>query len=163
MEGNDIDIYKAFRCSKGVDKIQMMKKFIPKINSINYGGKWIGLGLLLAAVIPGISWFLFHVFLWWLCAIGVVILVAFLIVFLIEIWQDNSKIPYYEHTLREKIPYDPEKQYAVIRVSICTGEKVAGFKNYDDAHFTEVMLIRDMEDEKRFKAIYRLDEIKKEY
>lgn len=141
----------------------MMKKFVPKINSINYGGKWIGLGLLFATVIPGIIWFLFHVFLWWLCAIGVVILVAFLIVFLIEIWQDNSKIPYYEHTLRKKIPYDPEKQFAVIRVSICTGEKVAGFKNYDDAHFTEVMLIRDMEDEKRFKAIYGLDEIKKEY
>ncbi|MCI7789331.1 MAG: aspartate dehydrogenase [Lachnospiraceae bacterium] len=78
-------------------------------------------------------------------------------------WKDNSRIPYYERTLKEKIPYDPEKQYAVLRVSICTGEKVAGFKNYDDGHFTEVMLIRDMEDEKRFKAIYGLDEIKKEY
>ncbi|MGN0167050.1 MAG: aspartate dehydrogenase [Acetatifactor sp.] len=78
-------------------------------------------------------------------------------------WQDNSKIPYYERTLKEKIPYDPERQYAVIHVSICTGEKVAGFKNYNDAHFTEVMLIRDAEDEKRFKAIYGLDEIKKEY
>lgn len=57
--------------------------------------------------------------------VGVVILVAFLIVFILE--------------------------------------KVAGFKNYDDAHFTEVMLIRDAEDEKRFKAIYGLNEIKKEY
>lgn len=99
----------------------------------------------------------------WLCAIGVVILVAFLIVFIVKMWQDNSKIPYYERTLKEKIPYDSEKQYAVIRVSICTGEKVAGFKNYGDAHFTEVMLIKDAEDEKRFKAIYGLDEIKKEY
>ena len=26
------------------------------------------------------------------------------------------------------IVFDPEKQYAVIRSSICTGEKVAGFK-----------------------------------
>ena len=95
---------------------------------------------------------LFHVFLWWICAIGVVILVAFLIVFLIEMWQDNSKIP-----------YDSEKQYPVIHASICTGEKVAGFKNYDDGHFTEVMLIRNAEDEKRFKAIYGLDEVKKEY
>lgn len=141
----------------------MMKNNLPKINSIHYGGKWICFGVLFTAVIPGIIWLLFHIFLWWLCAIGVVILVAFLIVFLIEIWQDNSRIPYYERTLKEKIPYDPEKQYAVLRVSICTGEKVAGFKNYDDGHFTEVMLIRDMEDEKRFKAIYGLDEIKKEY
>lgn len=99
----------------------------------------------------------------WLCAIGVVILAAFLIVFIVEMRQDNSKIPNYECTLKEKIPYDSEKQYAVIRVSICTGEKVAGFKNYSDAHFTEVMLIKDAEDEKRFKAIYGLDEIKKEY
>ena len=95
---------------------------ISKIHSINFGGKWICLGLLFAAVIPGIIWLSFHVFLWWLCAFGV-----------------------------------------VIRVSICTGEKMAGFKNYDDAHFTEVMLIRDAEDEKRFKAIYGLGEVKKEY
>lgn len=141
----------------------MIKNKIPKINTINYSGKWIGSGLLFAAVIPGIVWFIFHVFLWWLCAIGVVILVAFLIVFILEMWQDNSKIPYYERMLKEKIPYDSEKQYAVIRVSICTGEKVAGFKNYCDAHFTEVMLIRDAKDEKRFKEIYGLDEIKKEY
>ena len=75
----------------------------------------------------------------------------------------RHKISHYERTLKEKIPYNPESQYAVIRSSICTGEKVAGFKNYKDAHFTEVMLIRNAEDEKRFKAIYGLDEIKKEY
>lgn len=73
------------------------------------------------------------------------------------------KIPYYERSLKEKIPYDSERQYAVLRVSICTGEKMAGFKDYEDGHFTEVMLIRNDEDEKRFKAIYGLDEIKKEY
>ena len=141
----------------------MMKNKIPKINTINYGGKWIGFGVLLAVAIPGIIWLLFHVFLWWLCAAGSVILVAFLIVFILEMRQDSSKTPYYERTIKEKIPYDPEKQYPVMRVSICTGEKVAGFKNYADAHFTEVMLIRNEEDEKRFKAIYGLDEIKKEY
>ena len=78
-------------------------------------------------------------------------------------FEGSRKISYYERTLKEKIPYDPKKQYAVMHVSICTGEKVAGFKNYDDSHFTEVMLIRNAEDEKRFKAIYGLDEIKKEY
>lgn len=90
----------------------MIKNKIPKINSINYAGKWIGFGLLLAIVIPGIVWLMFQVFLWWMCAIGVVVLAAFLIVFMIEMRQDNSRIPYYERTLKEKIPYDPEKQYA---------------------------------------------------
>lgn len=67
------------------------------------------------------------------------------------------------NSIKEKIPFDPTKQYAVFRVSICTGETVAGFKNYDDAHFTEVMLIRNQKDEERFKKIYGIDAVKKEY
>ena len=55
------------------------------------------------------------------------------------------------------IPFNPEKQYAVIRSSICTGEKVAGFKNKDDGHFIEVMLIRSQMDEQRFKELYGID------
>ncbi|MBO6164999.1 MAG: aspartate dehydrogenase [Eubacterium sp.] len=62
-----------------------------------------------------------------------------------------------------EVTFDPEKQYAVIRSSICTGEKVAGFKNKDDGHFTEVMLIRSQADEETFKAIYNIDKIKTEY
>lgn len=62
-----------------------------------------------------------------------------------------------------EIKYDPDRQYAMIRSSICTGEKVAGFKNKEDGHFTEVMLIRSYEDELRFKEIYGIEEIKTEY
>ena len=61
------------------------------------------------------------------------------------------------------IKFDPEKQYAMIRSSICTGEKVAGFKNKEDGHFTEVMLIRSYEDELKFKEMYNLDSVKTEY
>ncbi len=75
----------------------------------------------------------------------------------------SKKMNSYEQNLREIIKYDPETQYAVIRSSICTGEKVAGFKNKADGHFTEVMLIRSSEDEKRFKDIYELDTVKVEY
>ena len=39
------------------------------------------------------------------------------------------------------VKFDPKTQYAVIRSSICTGEKVAGFKKKTDGHFIEVMLI----------------------
>ena len=61
------------------------------------------------------------------------------------------------------IEYDSDKQYAVIRSSICTGEKVAGFKNYSDGHFTEVMLIKSSKDEEIFRETYHLESIKTEY
>lgn len=60
-------------------------------------------------------------------------------------------------------PYDPERQIAVIRSSICTGEKVAGFKDRHDGHFTEVMLIRSPKDEQQFKEMYGVDTVKTEY
>ena len=59
--------------------------------------------------------------------------------------------------------YDPERQVPVIRCSICTGEKVAGFKDKSDGHFTEVMLIRSEKDLQRFKDAYRIDHLKTEY
>ncbi len=65
--------------------------------------------------------------------------------------------------LAEKIPFDPEKQIPVLRSSICTGEKVAGFKDLEGGHFTEVMLIRSPRDEQEFREIYGLESVKKEY
>ena len=61
------------------------------------------------------------------------------------------------------VHFNPETQYAVIRSSICTGEKVAGFKNKSDGHFTEVMLIRSAADEKEFKETYGVESLKVEY
>ena len=61
------------------------------------------------------------------------------------------------------VHFDPETQYAVIRSSICTGEKVAGFKNKTDGHFTEVMLIRSPADEREFKETYGVDSLRVEY
>lgn len=63
----------------------------------------------------------------------------------------------------EVFKFDPETQYAVIRSSICTGEKVAGFKNKRDGHFTEVMVIRTAADEQRFKDLYGIDSVRTEY
>ena len=63
----------------------------------------------------------------------------------------------------EDISFDPNKQIAVIRCSICNGEQVAGFKSKEDGHFTEVMVIRDDMDLLKFKEIYKIAEIKKEY
>ncbi|MBR7021781.1 MAG: aspartate dehydrogenase [Lachnospiraceae bacterium] len=65
--------------------------------------------------------------------------------------------------MRSKVVYDPQTQYAVIRSSICTGEKVAGFKNKKNGQFTDVMVIRTPEDEKQFKETFGLDSVKTEY
>ena len=64
---------------------------------------------------------------------------------------------------RATVDYDPEKQEPVIRASICTGEKAAGFKDKESGKFTEVMLIKSPEDERLFREIYKLDEVKTEY
>lgn len=60
-------------------------------------------------------------------------------------------------------PFDPEKQVAVIRSSICTGEKVAGFKSREDGSFTEIMLIRSPKDVQTFKETYGVETLKTEY
>ena len=134
-----------------------------KINSVSFGGIWLLTGAIVGGVIPWVLWLVFNRFFWWLSVAGGIIIAAFLVVFAAEMHQDNGKVPFYEKTLKDTVPFDPEKQYAVIRSSICTGEKVAGFKNRDDAHFTEVMVIRTPDDLKRFKQIYKVEEIKTEY
>ena len=62
-----------------------------------------------------------------------------------------------------KLEYDRENQRPVLRCSICTGERVAGFKNIHTGKFEEVMLIRNEKELDVFKAMYDLDEVTKEY
>jgi len=50
--------------------------------------------------------------------------------------------------------YDKETQKPIIKSSICTGEKVAGFKDINSGKFTEVMLIRDSKDMDYFLEKY---------
>ena len=56
---------------------------------------------------------------------------------------------------REAAPktYDPAQFTPVIRASICTGEKVAGFRG-PDGHIREVMLIRSEKDREEFRRTY---------
>ena len=67
---------------------------------------------------------------------------------------------------RKKTPehaYDPAKEKAIIRASICTGEQVAGFKNKETGVFHEVMLIRNQKDREKFMRAYGLEHIDTEY
>ena len=60
--------------------------------------------------------------------------------------------------------YDKTKEKPVIHVSICTGEKVAGFKDLQTGKFSERMLIRNQKDMEEFKERYQIEEeITKEY
>lgn len=59
--------------------------------------------------------------------------------------------------------YDSEKYVPAMRCSICTGERVAGFKNKATGAFEEIMLIRDDADLKSFKDTYGVTEIIKIY
>jgi hypothetical protein len=59
--------------------------------------------------------------------------------------------------------YDRENQKPVLRCSICTGEKVAGFKNLQTGKFEDIMLIKNEKDLEAFKKMYGVTEISKEY
>lgn len=61
--------------------------------------------------------------------------------------------------------YDKESQMPVIRASICTGERVAGFKDIHTGRFMEVMVIRNDKDMEMFLNEYGIsqDDIKKEW
>lgn len=64
---------------------------------------------------------------------------------------------------KQQIPYDPVKQTAVLKCSICNGEQVAGFQDIESGKFQEVMLIQSESDLERFRQTYGLNEIKKIY
>ena len=60
--------------------------------------------------------------------------------------------------------YDKENKKPVIKVSICNGEQVAGFKDIHTGKIEVVMMIKSPTDLEHFKITYGIDEeIVKEY
>ncbi len=61
--------------------------------------------------------------------------------------------------------FDLKEYRPVIRASICTGEKVAGFRNRESGKFEEVALIAAARDLEEFCSTYGISEkdIKKEW
>lgn len=64
---------------------------------------------------------------------------------------------------KKTVDFDKTGKTAVLRCSICTGEKVAGFKDNQTGRFEEIMLIRSSSDLEEFKQAYEVTEITKEY
>lgn len=62
-----------------------------------------------------------------------------------------------------QISYDPKAQIPILKCSICTGEQVAGFKDKATGKFTDVMLVRTEKDLEKFKKMYGLENVGKEY
>lgn len=67
------------------------------------------------------------------------------------------------HALEPTMSYDRNSKTPVIRASICTGEKVAGFRDIATGKFEEVMLIQTDGDLQEFMRLYGVkpEEIKK--
>lgn len=140
-----------------------MAWMLPKISSNRYGGKVAAVGILLGIVIPIAIWMVTRRVVWPLVVAGGAILAALCVLLAIEATQDSSPVPFLRRSLKVTVPYDPETQIPVIHASICTGERVAGFKNKADGHFTEVMLLTSDEDERLFMETYQIETIKTEY
>jgi len=66
---------------------------------------------------------------------------------------------------RGKLEYDKKRKRPVIQASICTGERVAGFKDVHTGKFEEIMLIKKDKDLDEFMKIYdiKAEEIGKEW
>ncbi len=60
---------------------------------------------------------------------------------------------------REALDYDREHLVPVIRSSVCTGERTAGFKDLRTGRISEVMLIRNEEDLEEFRELYGLSAV----
>ena len=133
--------------------VRTMKK-MPSVRSVHYG-YWV----LAAAAVSIILFFVLGkpVVLLFITA-GLMVGAALVIGV-----EMSSRQNHYSNGLAAEIPFDPETQEAVIRSSICTGEKVAGFKGKTDGHFTEVMVIHTPQEEERFREIYGLEKVKREY
>ncbi len=64
-----------------------------------------------------------------------------------------------------RISFDKTGKIPVIRSSICTGEKTAGFRDTASGKFEEVMLLRSDADLQEFLRLYGVDaaDVKKEW
>ena len=59
---------------------------------------------------------------------------------------------------KKVLGYNKETQKPVVRISICTGEKVAGFQDRATGKFTDVRLICSERDLSEFCKEYGVDE-----
>ncbi len=66
---------------------------------------------------------------------------------------------------KKTVTFDKTGKIPVIRSSVCTGEKTAGFKDIGTGKFFDLMLIKTGDDLSEFMRLYDVkpDEIRKEW
>ena len=101
--------------------------------------------------------------LWLAPIIAVMLYLFYRIVILGLIFGLLDKVASSQVKEKKVCDFDASKQVAVVRASICNGEKVAGFKDLETGHFTEVMLIKSDADLQTFMKTYGVKEVKTEY
>ena len=65
--------------------------------------------------------------------------------------------PFKKRKIQNAETFDPALYTPVIRASVCTGEKVAGFRG-QDGKLHEIMLIRSEKDLETFRKQYDIDD-----
>ena len=134
-----------------------------KINSIRFSLPWILISLLVGIAIPIIVRFITGIFMWPFSLVGGIGLILFAIIFIKDKNKDIGREKRCKNNFFKNIPYDREKQIPVLKYSICTGERIAGFKEIETGHITEVLVIRSDEDLTCFKKNYGIESLKDEY
>lgn len=134
-----------------------------KINSIRFSLPWILISLIVGIVIPVIIRFITGIFMWPFTLVGGIGLIFIAITFIKDKKKDNGREKHCKNNFSINVPYDREKQIPVLKCSICTGERIAGFKDIETGHITEVLVIRSDEDLSNFKKHYGIDSLKDEY
>ena len=134
-----------------------------KINSIRFSLPWILISLLVGIVIPIIVRFITGKFMWPFSLVGGIGLISFAIIFIKDKNKDIGREMLCKNNFFKNVPYDREKQIPVLKYSICTGERIAGFKEIETGHINEVLVIRSDEDLTCFKKNYGIESLKDEY
>lgn len=82
-----------------------------------------------------------------------------------RLWGGEEMAIFHSKKKKEILSFNRDEQTPVLHASICTGEKVAGFKNKATGKFEEVMLIQSDYDLEKFLSMYGIDreELKKDY
>lgn len=72
---------------------------------------------------------------------------------------------FFRKKVQEEKGFDRERQTPVLRASICTGEKVVGFRDKESGKFEEISCIKSDRDLEEFLLEYGIsrEELKKEW
>ena len=114
-------------------------------------------------VIAGVVLYFLKKPLWIAPVIGVVLYLFYRVIIVGLIFGFIDKVARSQVKEPPACDFDPQKQVPVVRASICNGERVAGFKDKQSGHFTDVMLIRTDADLETFKRMCGVDEVEVEY